>query len=730
MAFGVLIALCLGVFSYFTYMQQRRVLRYQQLFAEYNQHLARVGMHLARREIELRLRNRESEEFRRLSRSFDSIEWNGDGLAPLHETPIDVKATYSVILEKICKDLIGGEGNLKSLTAQAYLALVDAPDLRKFPPWTPGSSGAAALGNGREKWGRLFIEVVSVFQGASFMNAHSVTLRGYYEFRVLGSQPPVLRHFTLFLHDPLDGGPDATWNRCAVDDKGSVQTGGFPLILCNGLTGDREYWGQGTALRDALPQQGWVYLGGGREQILNLAYSEEETRSGLLPETFVGEDFHFFLYEVGKESKGRAYVNEVDQQKANVPPSDWELRNWDMGVSPLGQGLPASYERCFLAGALAQQHSSLNDKRKRSSLLRLFGRGGGHKAISPTMVFGDVRAGFLKIALAWPRGGMLSGGANASNYFCILRPPVGTDLQPFLPEWQNATGSGRPDDPRFFSGKFLWQGPGGTPLAAPLLPASTYGPLASGYKTRPYNQALLYLQTANHTAQPTTDGTHQGLNLPPEVFGVDPAQPWSSLESVPDAMAPEEEKACFEDLSLADLPRAMEKPEFLIARASRHFDPGAGATFPEFLTSQGFLTSDGTLSLGATVLASGPISLPPIARVVRGGTIIADGITVTGGIHAVAQGQHLALVARTGNLRLETKDPVQASLIALKGLVTCPEGMDVWGQIVARGLQMSDLEALSAPSFLGYARNKLKVSSEDDTFPLVVDLGDTFVQVQ
>lgn len=715
-------------------MQQRRVLRYQQLFAEYNQHLARVGMHLARREMELRLRDRRSEEFRRLTVAIDGIEWNGDGLAPLHENPIDIKATYAPVIDKVSADLAGGENNLKSLQARAHIALIDPPDLQPFPAWTPTGPGGATFSNKREKWGRLFIEIVSVFKGSTFMNAHTVTMRGYYEFRVLSPQPPLLRHFTLFLSDPLGDGPSATWNRCAVDDKGSVVAGGAPLILCNGKTGDRESWGQGTALRDALPKQGWVYLGGNRPQVLNLAYSEEET-SGLLPENFVGEDFHFFLYEVGKESRGRAYVNEVDQQAANVPPSDWEIRNWDMGVSPLRQGLPASYERCFYEGPLAQTRSALSADQKRSSLLRLFGRGGGHRAISPTLVFGDVLAGHLKIALAWPRGGMLSGGANAANYFCILRPPGGADLTPFRNEWQTNAGTGRPDDGKFFSGKFLWQGAGETVLPAPLLTPPVYGGLSSGYKRRPYNQALLFMQTANHTAQPLTDGTHQSLNLPAQVFGVAPGEDWSSLDTIPEnlaspSVASPSEKEAMTLVDLSELHTALERESFLVDRASRHWSAPADVPFDAFLKAEGFLGADGSLSLGATLVVSGPVTLPPIERVVRGGMILADAITLQGGIGPTAVGEHLTLVARKGDLTLQTKDPVQAGLVAPKGRVTFPAGMDVVGQIVARGIELGDLEGKDDPSFLGYAHNKLKVGPESDDYPLVVDLGETFVRVQ
>ena len=183
-------------------------------------------------------------------------------------------------------------------------------------------------------------------------------------------------------------------------------------------------------------------------------------------------------------------------------------------------------------------------------------------------------------------------------------------------------------------------------------------------------------------------------------------------------------------VDLAELHTALERETFLVDRASRHWNAPADVPFDTFLKAEGFLGADGTLSLGATLVVSGTVTLPPIERVVRGGMILADAITLQGGIGPTAVGEHLTLVARRGDLTLQTKDPIQASLLAPKGRIAFPEGMDVVGQIVARGIDIGDLEGKDEPSFLAYARDKLKIGPESDDYPLVVDLGETFVRVQ
>jgi hypothetical protein len=156
---------------------------------------------------------------------------------------------------------------------------------------------------------------------------------------------------------------------------------------------------------DFFRRQGWVFLGG-REVILNLSYSQEETANAAQ----VGEDFHFYQQNPTDLAAGRSVADPAARSMANqhLGSPFWEVRNWDMGVHALADGpLKDEYGEVFRRTAVA---------RRQGSSLKLMGA--PPERVSPTVVFGAVQAGFLRIRAVVP--------ANAADgafdaYFTILK---------------------------------------------------------------------------------------------------------------------------------------------------------------------------------------------------------------------------------------------------------------------------------------------------------------------
>lgn len=141
-----------------------------------------------------------------------------------------------------------------------------------------------------------------------------------------------------------------------------------------------------------------------------------------------------------------------------------------------------------------------------------------------------------------------------------------------------------------------------------------------------------------------------------------------------------------------------------------------------------------TLDLGSAATIKGPLSLPALSKVERGGLIVADEIVLEGAVPKPAHGA-LVLVAKEGGIRFPGgSTPVDASLVALKGTLTPGGPPNVVGNLVGNRL---DLSALSGgggqPASLTYdTRLKAKpvdVPGQPLSDGLVVDFSRRFIRV-
>ncbi|MBI4872564.1 MAG: hypothetical protein HY814_13470 [Candidatus Riflebacteria bacterium] len=714
--FFVLLVLTIGVFSYFSFMRGRRLLQYRQLFGEFAYELAKAGLELTRSEVEASLANPDSDLYKKLLLAQNEGAWGGGGRTLLGRINL-LSSSYSPFIDRVASSF-GGLSTVDRLESEIY-ALVEDVDVFPPPPWAP------ALPDTRQKSGRIFIEVESVYKAGALLEGVSRRLEGYFEFRVLSGLLPLLNHFTLYLGDPSAGGNSpADFNASDTDFRGMLSSGAGPIVLNNGETLDA---GEARSTMNArwLARQGFVYLGRKNELRLNLAFSHDAKEHALQ----AGEDFLFYQESTDpavKESQ-RAYADARVNAKVKSP--FWEVRFWDQGVNKLEDNELKFYKAAYDPAELPAF---------RSSLLHLFGA--PPRGISPTPVFGRVAAGFLRLSAANPKGApdeptfqtlftLLPGNGNVASFFKQYHDEVPVSG----PALDAAACRQNPMLP----GKFLFGDPATLdlkPESQPLVQPAVYSELMSRLTTRPYNQGLLFFKAENHDPEPTA--AKVGIGIPSAYF--ESGTEVETLCKLPkELMLEAPDQGNFDDVDLEPILGQVKDPFPHRARVARQSREATHSV--RFLEKQGWL-NNGVLDLGTLLVweQPGTFTLPEIRKLKRGGMIVADSFELQGSIEGESDTPPLVLLARTGNIRIAEPKPIFAVLIAPKGVLEAPKGLDVNGAILAQAIDFKSFQGRSL-SHLQY-NPRFKVgpwsatpSGSGGTSPswsLVVDHSRDFVAVQ
>ncbi len=713
--FFVLLVLSIGIFSYFSFMRGRRLLQYRQLFGEFAYELALAGMELTRSDVMASLSTPSSTVYQKVIKAQTDEPWGHTGRISLARIDF-LSSEYRPLINEV-SEAFGGISNVGKLQSEVY-ALPEDIDSFAPLPWVK------KLQDSRQKSGRIYIEVESEFKAGALLEAVGRKLKGYFEFRVMSPLLPVFNHFTLHLTDPMGGGvSQADINSAETDFRGLVTAGPGPIVLNNGDTIDA---GEARAVMDArwLAKQGLVFLGRKNEVRLNLAFSHDAKENSQQ----AGEDFLFYQESVDpnvRESQ-RAYADAAINTKLGNP--FWEIRYWDQGVSRLEDTELRFYKQAYDPAEIPNF---------RSSLLHLLGA--PPRGVSPTLVLGRVSAGFLRLTAANPKEA--TDPAQFSGLF-TLRPGV-ADAASLYPQWHAAVPNqgGSLDVP---AAKLLPVAPGKlvfvdpttlsiTPAATPWVAPPLYSEMMSKLTTRTYNKGLLYFKGENHEPEPTAQAS--GIGLPAEYF--DAAADPGALSKIPKELLPElPDQGQFDELEQDGLISQLDQPFPDPSRVARR--SGSAHDLRQFLEQQGFLLGV-DLSLGTILVwdQPGPCLIPEL-NLKRGGMIVADSFTLEGAINGELEDPPLVLVARSGNIRISENKPVFAVLVAPKGVIEAPKGLDVTGALIAQGLDLKNFQGRGL-SHLQYnprfkvgpwSRAGASSGSVDPGWSLVVDRAADFVMVQ
>ncbi len=683
----VLLVMTIGVFSYFSFMRARRLMQYRQLFGEFAHQLGRAALEMTRAEVGVALKDPDSDLYRELIKAQSEPPWNGSGERELSR--IDFLVDHQPLMSRVADSFEGGLDNVTRLESRVFV-LPEETDWFKPYPWAVG------IVDTRQKYGRLFIEVESVFQPAALLEGVTRKLLGYIEFRVVSPLLPLLNHFSLFLDDPAGGpGGAEAINSIDTDFKGLVSGPRAPLVLNNGVTMIAD---NGKNVDSQfLQKQGWVYLGPS-ELELNLAFSHDETDASRQ----AGEDFHFYQQSADpavRESQ-RAYAD--SEINSLLPDPFWEIRFWDQGINSLSDTQLQPYRNLF--------HDFDPDRAPGSSCLRLMGR--PRSSISPTLVLGNVSAGFARISAANPKGA--SSDQEFGALFTML-PDLGpapnlAGLQSGLPRIGASLDLDAAAQDPYNAGKLLFVDTAGgldvLPADQPRLPATVYSRLQSGWVTRPYNLGLLFLKGNNQEPDPVQAGLEVGV--PPEYFAGTSGSDEDPRLSIPSDLLPEGERDLLAapELRVESILATMAESDTFPEPVMRARSSGDATSPAAFLKKGGWLKGD-TLDLGTILIweREGVFRIPPIRKLIRGGILVADSFEIDSPIRGVDDGPPLMLLAREGGIRVTGRSPVFAILAAPRGRISAPDGMDLSGSILARGIDFQGSFSTSFVSHLRYIRS-------------------------
>lgn len=705
---GVLIVgvvVLIGAFAYHATMRHGRMSAYRSMHAEYARLLARAGMDLARSHLTAAVADPASKIYEGLAKPVEDYMSAGRDPQRLGD-PIDLHTMYPQLMADLAAALPRGHESVDELSARFYLL----PEyVSPLPAMKLADKGIDRTG--REKKGRIYVEVVAEISTSPVLKNIEGRATGYFEFRAVHAPVPVLSDFSLML---LGGPKGPPINSLEADHQGLINTSTYPLVLSNGQAGK-----QFEIARQLTPEffksQGWVYLGA-TPQILNLSYSQEESDS----QNQVGEDFHFYQLHSDPNLGAQGRVVKADAQtitEANAHLTGgnrdfWEVRNWDMGVHTLAEGpLKDEYQKVF---------KETPAEERKGSLLKLLGV--TPYRVSPTLVFGDVKAGFFRISAATPKN---QAQGSFDSYFTILVDEGQTSgflagmkaqLMPFIGKLIYLF------EP-WYSGKYAYYDPD---VIGSLLPddravqEDQYKRLQSGRKTRQYNQALLFLAGENQDPNPIARAERLGFDK--ALFQGSNAD---VLFRLPGVLFPDRWTAALEGLDLRAIDPAATMATLKGATCWTPRDTGEGA---EVLKRLGFLNGS-RLDLGSTVDLVGDLTLPPLTEVTRGGILRAKSITLQGAVPAALKGT-LVLIASEGNITLPADQKIAASLVALSGQVVPQGQVELAGNIVAKNLDLSGISTGRSPSLLNYPP-ALKSRSFDTTPPenLVIDFSRRYVGV-
>lgn len=405
---GSTIAIVLGVatimlilaLSYSSLVQRQAQLVNIQTVGEISNAIGETCAELASQLLKETLRNIEGDLFKALTKP-GAVDQYGPADLTL-DTASGSLALYMVfkpVIDELTKPYGGfspGNGS-DDLKAQASFF---PNHFKSFPP------GNLEKSSGREKHGIIIVTVNTTFRGIE----RKVTT--WHEIRILSARPPVLRKFTFFIGNALDGGDGDRFNIIKSDRTGLPVGGGYPITLFNGeahrnwaeeFQVDRE-----EKFKDIMyNRQGWVYLGGSGPIYLNLTFGTDYQ--------VYSEDFLFF--NRGLSDGGRAYRNPtVESDPAfTILSQDFQVNNWDMGFYTFDDS--ERNETSLL--------TKIPPTSRYTNCFHLYGKSNGEETEpSPTLVLGQVHGRYLQITAARLKKASeckLLSGAAYQDYYDLAR---------------------------------------------------------------------------------------------------------------------------------------------------------------------------------------------------------------------------------------------------------------------------------------------------------------------
>lgn len=381
---GSTIAIVLGVstimlilaLSYSSLVQRQAQLVNVQTVGEISNAIGETCAELASQLLKETLRNPEGDLFKALTQAGSVAQY---GPADITLDTVSGGQTLYQVFKPVIDELTKPYGGFSpgsgadDLKAQATF----------FPNhFAPFPQGALETSKSIEKHGTILITVDTTFRGIE----RKVTT--WHEIRILSARPPVLRRFTLFIGNALDGGDGERFNRIKSDRSGLPVGGGYPITLFNGEA--HRDWSEFLAFdrvekyRDIIyNKQGWVYLGGNGPIYLNLSFGTNYQA--------YSEDFLFF--NRGLSDGGRAYRNPLVENDAAFfsLSQDYQVNNWDMGFYAFDDN--ERNETSLL--------TKIPQNSRMTNCLHLYGKSNGEETEpSPTLVLGQVHGRYLQITAA------------------------------------------------------------------------------------------------------------------------------------------------------------------------------------------------------------------------------------------------------------------------------------------------------------------------------------------
>lgn len=349
----------------------------------------------------------------------------------------------------------------------------------------------------REKHGLLQVILEVEYQG------RKKSMSVWHEIRALSARPEILRRFTLFVGDARHGKAPDRFNLVSSNSAGELEPSSAIPVTFDTNWSSRNWRTEIKGADDneklakfrdfVYNRQGWFYLGGG-DITLNLMHSENDAG--------YSEDFHF--YRNPGEPAGRVYKDPEVESAAQQPAAafhrlsrNYQINNWDMGYySFKSSDSPAM---ALLEGIPPAQ--------RRASLLQLFGqRREAAPNVSPSLVFGQVYAGFVRMAVARRRTGCEAGTTVLSDNRRMFPLPYVRPDEPLLFS-DVAARMARISAPGNSEGD-IYQAAANLALQGGLWPewnASAdpeYRRLMSRPLKRPYNASLDFIRDGNREAHP------------------------------------------------------------------------------------------------------------------------------------------------------------------------------------------------------------------------------------
>lgn len=725
--FGLGIILFIYVFSFILYFKQESRITYMYSSRIAAQKLADIGLDVFRQLAKSKLRDPESPfaiELKKAKRDMENLE----------SEPIDLTIEFKKLVDKI-KALNIDHFNILEWKA---VITINPDDFEEF------KSPLATYSGIYEKYGvmRLTVTAKVGVEGSLFASVEAKASE-ITEVKVNIASIPLLADFTLFIGNARSSGAYGL-NRTILDEKGEHSGGSpAPIVLTNGNLSEKFpilNWRKPIAndlfTKDDLGQQGWVYLGSGKNT--SPVYLKPAFR--LNDVTGPGEDpfderFTFYLgpppYECRYSDKEfpAQMIAEAKKNDDDLIEDGYRLRHMDLGV--FGKPSQQTAEIKTLYGFLKEPNLNNSSSQApfngyESSTLKPFGL---DKSISPTIVFGNVLREY--ITLSWiivPDGPDPDSQTLGQEWKDVVKESYegGPSLYPSL---KNV------DDPNYVIDNFFY---------APLLYCSSkehYTKLMTQTKYKfikeftgsifadydKYTNRMTYFHEEESYNTALDYIVDSGLNRIPseQVLGDSGYYNGKNATNKSQCYPKEFQHGVTPSSSCRQLMNILEKvKDHLDITQNQRIVWNARGDINTFMKDYKFLQSSGgqnVLNLGTVIYSEESPTIGPFPKVLRGGIIVCTkDITVVGPIGTGAKSGPLTIISLGGNIRIKytIQGNIKALLIAPEGTIQTSGGQILLeGALAVQKLPPGTLSSISTPSFITYNSRLLKQTPDQEQDP-------------